>query len=79
MKKKLLVCLFACAMALSFAVPAVAAGVDFVEPASESILEQEIAPFNEEVQIAFRTYHGVLQWRLWSVTRGRWITEWTNV
>lgn len=81
MKKKLLVCLFACAMALSFAVPAMAAGVDVTvaEPVSVEASFVEIQPFNEVTQIVFRTYGGVLQWRVWSVTWGRWITDWMVV
>jgi len=79
MKKKLFLCLFACIMALTFAVPTMAAGADFREPVRvEQDVEPfaEITPFAEVTQIVFRTYHGVLQWRVWSVTWGRWITDW---
>ena len=78
MRKRFLVCLFACAMALSFAIPVMAVDVVDKEPVS-AVVYEEIAPFNEVTQIFFRTYHGVLQMRVWSVTRGRWLTDWVAV
>lgn len=68
MKKKLLLCLFVCTLALSFAVPTVAAGVDFVdpvnafvelpvnafvEPVEESMFEQGFEAFTEQTQLVF--------------------------
>jgi len=61
-------------MALSFAVPAMAA-----EAVSKyTVVEEEAAPRTEMTQIFWRNYQGVLQFRVWSITNGRWLTEWTN-
>ena len=75
MKRRLLVCLVACVMALSFAVPAMAAEV----ASKYTVVEEEVAPRSDMTQIYFRTYNGRLQFRVWSITNGRWLTEWTNV
>lgn len=32
----------------------------------------------EEIKYYYRVYNGHLQYRIWSITYGRWITEWTN-
>ena len=77
MKKRLLICLFACMMVLSFAVPAMAAEV---APTTEMAYEEDgqaIVPFNELTRIYVRiTPAGMLQARVWSITNGRWITDW---
>jgi len=77
MKKRFIVYLFASLMALSFAVPAMAADAVAVEP-TYAAAEQEIAPRTEMTQFFWRTYNGQLQFRIWSITNGRWLTEWTN-
>ena len=74
-KKKLITCLFACIAVFLFSVPVMATEVAVVEPANAEA-KQEITPFNEMTQIFFRTYGGVLQFRVWSITNGRWITDW---
>ena len=80
MKKKIIACLFACAMALTFAMPVMATDVTVAAPVDVvTEVEQEVAPFSEMTQIVFRTYGGVLQFRVWSITNGRWLTPWTNV
>ena len=78
MKKKLLVCLLVSIMASSFAVPVMAAEAADVKQVYTSMVE-EIAPRNEQTRAYFRIYHGVLQSRVWSVTRVRWINDWANV
>ena len=78
MKKRFLVCLLACVMTLSFAFPVVAAAATILQPAS-TVAEHEITPFNDRTQIFFRTYRGVLQMRVWNLTRGIWITDWMDV
>ena len=78
MKKRLLVCLFACMMISSFAIPVMASEVATAKPIIAE-MEVEISPFNEQTRIYFRTYNGVLQFRVWSITNGRWITDWANV
>ena len=78
MKKRLFLCLCVCMMALMFAVPVMAADVAVNEPAS-AVDYEGVVPHNEVTQIFLRTYNGVLQMRVWSVTRGRWITDWMDV
>ena len=83
MKKRLFACLFAVLMALSFVVPvmateAVATTVVYT-PVEQVDPITEIIPFNEQTRIYFRNNGGVLQFRVWSITWGRWITDWTNV
>ena len=80
MRKRLLICLFACMMVLSFAVPVMAAEV---APATETAYEEDgqaFVPFNELTRLYFRvTLAGRLQIRVWSITNGRWITDWEYV
>ena len=33
----------------------------------------------EETRWYFRTYQGVFQMRLWSLTYGKWLTDWIDV
>lgn len=84
MKKRLLAVFLICVMAMSFAVPAMAYDVVVAETICDAT-EQGLSgghdntPFTEMTQAYFRTYHGVLQFRIWSLTYGRWLTPWTNV
>ena len=78
MKKKLVACLIASAIALSFAFPVMAADVAIAEPANTLVEHVEIAPLNEMTRIYLRNYGGILQFRVWSITNGRWITDWTT-
>ena len=75
MKRKILVCVLVCVMALSFAVPALAV------PAYEagSLAYEEIVPISEETRIYWRIFNGQLQYRVWGITSGRWLTDWTNI
>ena len=79
MKRKLVVFLLTCIMVFSLVVPAMAAEAVKVEPVYSAVEQQDIAPRTEMTRIYWRTYHGVLQFRVWSITNGRWITDWTNV
>ena len=80
MKKRLLICLFACMMVLSFAVPAMAAEVVPATEVAYDNVEQGIVPFNELTRIYARvTPAGLLQLRVWSITNGRWLTDWFYV
>ena len=80
MKKRLVVGLFVMLMALSFAVPAMAADVSvlIVDVVEEGMAE--ITTFTEMTRIYWRwAPHNPerLQFRVWSITNGRWITDWT--
>jgi len=85
MKKKLLIFLLACLMLLSLVVPATAVDVIPGSPAEVSeheLMQQvgmEIEPRTEQTRIYFRNWNGVLQFRVWGITSGRWLTEWQNV
>lgn len=41
--------------------------------------EDEAITYSEHVRWYFRTNHGVEEMRLWSVTYGRWLTDWVPV
>ena len=79
MKKRLMVCLLTCVMALSVAVPAMAEVEATTIEQIYTVAEQEIVPATEMTRIYWRNHYGVLQFRVWSITNGRWITEWTTV
>jgi len=65
-------------MILSFAVPAMAMEVKEIELTS-TVEWQEITPHTEMTRIYWRNYGGQIQWRVWSITNGRWMTEWTDL
>ena len=39
----------------------------------------EIMPFADIIQRHFATFDGVLHFRDWNATRGRWMNDWTPV
>jgi len=76
-KKSLIAFLFVVMMVMSLTVPTMAVGSVVAEPI-DATTQQEIAPATEMTQIYWRTYHGQLQFRVWSITYGRWLTDWIN-
>jgi hypothetical protein len=64
-------------MALSFSIPAMAAEATATQQLCEAET-QEIAPFTEMTQTVWRNYGGVIQMRVWSITNGRWLTDWIS-
>ena len=79
MKKKLVVFLSVGLMVLSFAIPAMASEIAVKEPVQTyEATEHEIAPRSEMTRVYWRTYNGVLQFRIWGMTSGRWLTDWTD-
>jgi len=89
-KKGLMAFLLVCVMTLSFAVsvaasevfesePTNAVAVVVVEPTNEAAEYEEIMPMFEFTRTYWRNYGGQLQWRIWSITNGRWLTEWADV
>lgn len=80
MKKRLVVFLIIVCVSLSFASPVIASNAVMAEPVItvSTSIEHEITPFHEFTQIYWRWNSGVLQFRVWSITNGRWLTEWTN-
>lgn len=47
-------------------------------PAPAAVQEEGIMPLAEQTQWYYRTYNGQRQKRLWSLTRGIWLTDWMN-
>ena len=86
MRKKVLTLLLVAMMALPlFALPIAAAttaevSVVSIQPEAVDTADTLIAPFGTEyTQIYWRTYRGVLQFRVWGLTSGRWLTDWLPV
>ena len=85
MRNKLLVCVLAVVMLFSMAVPAMAATqeaipITIVKGYNTPDGYAVITPFNELTRIYLRTTPaGVLQFRVWGITSGRWLTDWINV
>lgn len=80
MKKRVLAFLLVVVMVLSFSLPVMATSEAIIaEPINITSTTQEISPHTEMTQIFTRNYNGVLQWRVWSITNARWLTEWANV
>jgi len=69
-------------MALLMVVPALAApaAVAYV-PAQIEVVEEEAGARSQEMtRIYWRTITGgIIQFRVWSITNGRWLTDWTNL
>lgn len=72
MKKRIL----AAFVALMCAVTLLAAPVQAYAPPSD---EGGISTQSEHVCWYFRNNHGVEEMRLWSITRGIWLTDWVPV
>jgi hypothetical protein len=61
----------------SGAIPTIAAEIP-VKPVV-GIEQYDMEPRADVLLTYWRTVNGVLQFRIWNATRGRWETEWTNV
>ena len=82
MIKRLVVYLFVMLVSLSFAVPAMAADVHAVVVDVVEEGTADITPHTEMTRLYFRwAPHNtsLLQFRVWSITNGRWLTDWTYV
>lgn len=47
-------------------------------PAPAAAQEEGIMPLAEKTEWYYRYYNGQRQKRLWSLTRGIWLTDWIN-
>ena len=72
MKKRVLTA----AVALLCALTLVSAGIAPAHAYVPSSGEDEAIVYAERVRWYYRTNHGVEEMRLWSVTRGIWLTDW---
>jgi len=78
MKKAFIALLLISTMAMPFAVPAMANTV-VAEEAVKEATYQEIVPLTEKTRIYHRMSNGRLQFRVWGMVSGRWLTEWQYV
>jgi len=78
-KKRLLMFFIICVMSLSFAAPAMAATTFPTQTICETSGQESSTEETEMTQIYHRWYEGRLQFRVWSITYGRWLTEWTDM
>lgn len=74
--------LVSCAITVA-AVSAVASPLALAESPSANVTtlsKQSISPKAEETKVYYRTLsNGQVQYRIWSVTQGKWLTDWINV
>lgn len=78
MKLKRIVCMFCVLMAmmLSFAVSAAPVAAPVANDADPDT--STVSPRAEETAWVYRIYDGKVQKRLWSYTRGIWLTDWID-
>ena len=82
MKKVFLTFLLVCIIAVSFNVTAMANDTILIEPINVYVEQQEVEPFSEHTWFYYRWCPcgcARLQWRVWGMTSGRWLTEWAYV
>ena len=77
MKKKLSKILVATLLICSVVgiTPALATSV---VAAPEAVDDGIVTPMADEFETVYRTYNGVLQYRIWNATQGYWVTPWIN-
>ena len=75
--KKFTVFLIALVICLSFSITAFA-DYTTIESPSE-IYNNEIEPRVEQTEWIYRNHNGNLEKRLWSITYGKWLTDWIYV
>jgi hypothetical protein len=78
MKKVLISVLLAAVMAVSITFPAMAAP-DVVQETVKPTAYQEIEPFMEFTRIYYRWSNHRLQFRVWGIVSGRWLTDWAYI
>ena len=69
--------LLALIVVVSAPAPALAAA-DYADPAAVNYCEESAMPLAEETMWYIRNYNGRVQKRLWSITEGRWLTDWID-
>ena len=75
MKLKRLACTFLVLTVMMLSVVASAAPVVPTNGAGDA---STVSPQAEETQWVYRIYDGKVQKRLWSLTRGIWLTDWID-
>lgn len=78
MRKKIIAGFGALLLCLSLSSPAFADNTTIeVPPVAEAA--SEIQPRAEETEWIVRNYNGRIQKRLWSITYGKWLTDWIDM
>lgn len=78
-KMKVIRILSACMVATTlFVVTPVASAVENRPTATATPSDEQITPRTEETVWVTRVYNGKKQIRLWSITRGIWLTDWID-
>lgn len=78
MKKKFIASIGALLLCFSLSSPAFADHTTIeVPPVAEAA--SEIQPRAEETEWVVRIYNGRVEKRLWSITYGKWLTDWIDV
>lgn len=75
--KSVFICLSLMLVVFSSAL-AVPACAETAEPQAAAIADTEISPRAEETKVYYRIYEGRRQYRIWSVTRNCWLTDWID-
>ena len=77
MKRKLM--LLMCIMSiLSVEVPVCASGSSSMDMSVNTVLNSKEVKINQ-TKWYYRTYNGREQKRLWSITEGKWLTDWMDI
>lgn len=79
MKKKLLTTFAASLLLLSLMGTASATSFQLVNYNLLSSASTEVEPRAEQTTWYFRTIDGKNQMRLWSITEGKWLTDWIDM
>lgn len=78
MKKRIIASICALLLCFSLSFPAFADNATIeVPPVAEA--SSEIQPLAEETEWIVRNYNGRIQKRLWSITYGKWLTDWIDM
>ena len=73
-----LISIFCLATIFSVTTPAFAATTEEFSPPCATQQTEQIMPLVEETVWVTRNYYGREQKRLWSITEGRWLTDWID-
>ncbi len=78
-KKKVIQLFSVCIVAATLlAATPIAAATEIQPTAAATSCDEQAAPRTEETVWVIREYNGKKQMRLWSITRGKWLTDWLD-
>lgn len=78
-KQKIRTLVVGCLLAGSLVVPAFAAETTTQLPPEVTSSTQDVTPtpYAEQFETYYRTVNGVMQYRIWNITKGYWVNDWT--